>query len=153
MFPYYKWVWFRPHAGRGMSSITTWSERCAWSGSMGNPSGTRYPPQSTWSSVVPHMRHPINYQLSILLVPNCLRSGQRARCLPLEGVNPGDFEADNSDIGRDGPVAPHHQLEPQGAISSLPLSLLRPRVLLRTSQRVGFLSTTRRHGCRGSLGV
>ena len=27
---------------------------------------------------------------------------------PLEGVNPGDFEADGSNIGRDGRVAPHH---------------------------------------------
>jgi hypothetical protein len=72
---------------------------------------------------------------------------------PPEGVNPGDFEADNSDTGRDGPVALHHQLEPQGPISSLPLSLLQPRALLRTSQRVGFLSTTRRHGCGWSLGM
>jgi hypothetical protein len=35
---------FLPHAGRGMSTVTTWSERCASSGSMGNLSGTRYPP-------------------------------------------------------------------------------------------------------------
>ena len=60
----------------------------------------------------------------------------------LEGVNPGDFEADDLDTERDGHVALHHRLEPQGPISSLPLSLLCPRDLLRTGPRVGFLSTT-----------
>ena len=88
-----------PHAGRGMSTITTWSERYAASGSMGNPSGTQYHPQLTSSSAVPHMRRPINHRSSIPLVPNCLRHGQRARCLPLEGVNLGDFEADDSNKG------------------------------------------------------
>jgi hypothetical protein len=43
---------------------------------------------------------------------------------PPEAVNLGDFEADDSNIGRDGRVALHHQLEPRGPISSLPLSLL-----------------------------
>ena len=75
-----------------MPTVTTRSERCASSGSMGNSSGTRYPPQSTWSSAVPHVRRPINHRPSIPLVPNLLRSGQRARCLPPEGVNLGDFE-------------------------------------------------------------
>jgi hypothetical protein len=42
---------------------------------------------------------------------------------PLEGVNPSNFEADHSNIERDGHVASHHRLEPQGLISSLPLSL------------------------------
>jgi hypothetical protein len=43
-----------PHARRGMSTITTRLERCTSLGSMGNSSGTRYPPQSMWSLVVPH---------------------------------------------------------------------------------------------------
>ena len=34
--------------------------------------------------------------------------------LPLEEVNPEDFEVDDSNIGRDGHVAPHHQLETWG---------------------------------------
>jgi hypothetical protein len=42
---------------------------------------------------------------------------------PPEGVNPGDFEADHSNTERDGSVALHHRLEPQGLISSLPVSL------------------------------
>jgi hypothetical protein len=33
---------------------------------------------------------------------------QRPRCLTPEGVNLGDFKADNSNIGRDGHVAVHH---------------------------------------------
>ena len=40
--------------GKGLSTITTWSKRCASSWSTGNSSGTRYPPQSMWSSAVPH---------------------------------------------------------------------------------------------------
>jgi hypothetical protein len=68
----------------------------------------------------------------------------------LEGVNPSDFEADDSNTERDGCVALHHRLEPQGPISSLPLSLLWPRVL-RTGLREGFLNTTRGRGCGGSL--
>ena len=120
-----------PHVGRGMSIVTSWSERCASSGSMGNPSGTRYPPRSTCSSVVPHVRRLVNHRPSIPLVPNRLRSSQMARCLSPEGVNPGEFKADNSNTGKDGHVAPHHRLEPQGAISSLPLSLFWPRALLR----------------------
>jgi hypothetical protein len=74
-----------PHPGRGMSTVTTWSEGCTSSRSMGNSSGTLYPPQLTWSLAVPHVRHPINHQPSILLVRNHLRSGQRARCLPPRG--------------------------------------------------------------------
>jgi hypothetical protein len=74
-----------PHVGRGMSTVTMWSERCASSGSMGNLSGTRYPPQLTWSLAVPHVRHPVNRQPSIPSLPNHLRSGQRARFLPREG--------------------------------------------------------------------
>jgi len=31
---------FSPHTRRGMSTVTTWLERCASSGSMGNSSGT-----------------------------------------------------------------------------------------------------------------
>jgi hypothetical protein len=77
-----------PHVGRGMSTITMWSEQCASSGSMGNLSGTRYPPQSSWSLAMPHVRHPVNRQLSIPSLPNHLRSGQRARCLPLEEGQP-----------------------------------------------------------------
>ena len=138
-----------PHAGRGLSTVTMWSERCASMESMGNPSGTRYPSQSTWSSAVPHVRHPINRRPSIPLVPNRLHSGQRARCLPLEGVNPGDFEADDLGTRRDGHVVLHHQLEPWEPISSLPLSLLWPRALLRTCLIESFLSTTRCHGCGG----
>ena len=38
---------------------------------------------------MPHVRRPINHRPSISLVPNCLRSGQRERCLPLVGVNQG----------------------------------------------------------------
>ena len=30
---------------------------------------------------------------------------------PLEGINPGDFEANDSDTESDGHVAPHHRLE------------------------------------------
>jgi hypothetical protein len=39
---------------------------------------------------------------------------------PLEGVNPGDFKADDSNIERDGHVVPYHRLEPQGPISPCP---------------------------------
>jgi hypothetical protein len=46
---------------------------------------------------------------------------------PLEGVNPGDFETDDLNTGGDGHVAPYHRLEPRGAITSLPLSLLWPQ--------------------------
>ena len=35
---------FSPHAWRGLSTITMRSERCASLGSMGNLSGTQYPP-------------------------------------------------------------------------------------------------------------
>jgi hypothetical protein len=118
-----------PHTGRGMSTVTTWSERCTSLGSMGNPTGTQCPPRSMWSSAVPHVRCPINHRSSIPLVPNYLRSSLRARCLPPEGVNLRDFEANNSDIGRDGCVALHHRLEQQGAISSLPLSLLWTQII------------------------
>jgi hypothetical protein len=144
---------FSPHAGRGMSTVTTWSERCASSGSIGNSSGTQYPPRSTWRLVVPHVRHPINHRSSIPLVPNRLCSGQRARCLSPEGVNPGDFKANDSNIGRDGHVALHNLLEPWGPISSLPLSLLWPQALLRAGPRVSYLSTT--WGCNygGLLGA
>ena len=41
--------------------------------------------------------------------------------MPPMGVNPGDFEVDELNTGRDGHVAPHHRLEPWGPISSLPL--------------------------------
>jgi hypothetical protein len=44
---------FLPHTGRGSSTVTTRLERCASLGSMGNSCRTQYPPQSTWSSVVP----------------------------------------------------------------------------------------------------
>ena len=140
-----------PHVGRGMSTVTMLSKLCASSGSMGNLSGTRYPPQSMWSSAMSHVRRLVNHRASITSVPNRLRSGQRARCLPPEGVNPGDFKADDSNTKRDGRVAPHHRLEPQGPISSLPLSLLWPQALLRTSQRVGSLSLTWGHGRGGSF--
>ena len=66
---------FFPHVGRGLSTVTTWSEWCASLGSMGNLSGTQYPPQSTWSLAVPHVRCPINRRPSIPLVPKCLHSG------------------------------------------------------------------------------
>jgi hypothetical protein len=125
-----------------MFTVTMWSERCASLGSMGNSSRTQYPPQSAWSSVVPHVRCPVNHRLSILSVPNRLRSGQRARYLPPKGVNPGDFEAEDSNIGRDSRVAPHHRLEPLGPISFLPLSLSWPRALPRTGPGVDFLIMT-----------
>ena len=102
-----------------MSTVTTLSERCASSGSMCVSSETQYPLQSTWSSAVPHVRRPINHRPSIPLVPNHLRSDQRARCLPPKGVNSGDIEVDDSNTGRNGHVASHHQLEPWGPISSL----------------------------------
>jgi hypothetical protein len=70
---------------------------------------------------------------------------------PPEGVNLGDFEADDSNTGKDGHVASHHRLEIQGPIFSLPLSLLWPRALLRTSPRMGLLSMTRGCGCEGLL--
>jgi hypothetical protein len=70
---------------------------------------------------------------------------------PSEGVNPGDFEIDDLNMGRDGHVAPYHRLELRGAISSLPLSLLWPRALLRADPRVGFLSTTQGQGHGGLL--
>jgi hypothetical protein len=57
---------------------------------------------------MPHVRHPINHRPLIPLVPNCLRNGQRARCLSPERVSPRDIEVDDSNIGRDGRVAPHH---------------------------------------------
>jgi hypothetical protein len=64
-------------------------------------------------------RHPINCWPSSPSVPDRLRSGERARCLP-QTANLGDFEADDSNIERDGHVALHHQLEPQGPISPCP---------------------------------
>ena len=78
-------VWVLPHTGRGSSTITTWSEWCASVWSKGNSSGTQYPPQSTWSLAMPHVRCPINRRPSIPLVSNRLYSGQRARCLPQRG--------------------------------------------------------------------
>ena len=39
---------------------------------------------------------------------------------PLEGVNPSDFKADDSNTERDDRVALYHKLEPQGAISPYP---------------------------------
>ena len=68
-----------------------------------------------------------------------------------KGVNLRDFEVDDSDRERDGHVAPHHRLEPQRPISSLPLSLLWPPALLRTGLRMGFLITMRGRGHGGSL--
>jgi hypothetical protein len=65
---------------------------------------------------------------------------------PLEGVHLGDFEGDDSNIGRDGHVASHHRLEPWGAIFFLPLSLLWPQALLRTGLGVDFLITMLGHG-------
>ena len=49
---HWAWLWgplfwsilVLPHAGRSMSTVTTRSEQCASSGSMGNQSRTRYPP-------------------------------------------------------------------------------------------------------------
>ena len=35
---------FWPHAGRGLSTVTMRSERCTSLGSLGNSSGTQYPP-------------------------------------------------------------------------------------------------------------
>ena len=67
-------------------------------------------------------RRSTNHRLSNPLVLDRRHSGQRARCLPLEGINPGDFEEDNSNIERDDRVALHHRLGPQGPIYSLPLS-------------------------------
>jgi hypothetical protein len=95
---------FLPHAGRGMSTVSTWSEWCASSGSKGNSSGTRYPPQSTShkSSVV----NPVGLQPP--------PQGLEGKMPPLEGVNPRDFEADDSNTGRDGHMAPHHRLDPWG---------------------------------------
>ena len=60
----------------------------------------------------------------------------RGQDAPLEGVNLGDFEVDDSNIEKDGRMVPHHRLEPQEPISSLPLSLLWPRALLRTGLEV-----------------
>ena len=115
-----------PHAGRGMSTITTRSERCASSVLMGNLSRTRYSPQSTWSSTVP--RRETSHKSSAVnpVGPQPPLQRSEGKMPPPEGVNPGDFEADDSNTERDGCVAPHHRLEPQGPISSLPLSLLWP---------------------------
>ena len=71
--------------------------------------------------------------------------------LPPEGVNPGDFEVDDLNIESYSCVALHHRLEPRRPISSLPLSLLWPRALLRAGPREVFLSTTRGHVRGGSF--
>jgi hypothetical protein len=133
-----------------MSTVTMQSERCASLGSMVIQAGpdillNRH---GVWLCLIE--RCPINHRLSNPSVPNCLRSGQRARCPP-EGVNPYDFEADDSNTERDGCVSLHHLLELHGPILSLPLSLLWPRALLRTDPRVSFLSTTWGRGRGGSF--
>ena len=69
---------------------------------------------------------------------------------PLEGVNPNDFEADDSNIERDGRVALHHRLELQGPSHLAPIPLW-PRALLRANPRAGFLSMTWGRECGGSL--
>jgi hypothetical protein len=132
-----------------MSTVTTRSERCASLGSMGNLSGTRYPSQSAWSLAVPHRETSHKSHWS----PTASAAARGQDASPPEGVNPGDFKADDSNTGRDGCVALHHRLEPRGAIFSLPLSLWWPRALLRASLREVFLSTTWGHGCGGSLCV
>jgi hypothetical protein len=97
---------------RGMSTVTTWSERCASLGSMGNLSGTRYPPQSMWTLAVPHRE--TSYKLSVArpIGPRPPPQWLEGKMPPLEGVNPSDFEADHLNIERDGHVAPHNRLEP-----------------------------------------
>ena len=131
-----------PHAGRGMSTVTTWSKRCASSGSMGNSSGTQYPPQSTWSLAVPHMRRPINHQPSIPMVPNHLRSGQRARCLPPRGGQPRRLRSGR--LGRRERWSCGSALPIRAVRAHLlpPLSLLCPHALLRTGLIESFLSMT-----------
>ena len=138
------------HAGRCMSIVTTRSERCASSGSMGNSSGTRYPLQSKWSSAVPHRETSHKSSAVNPIGPQPPPQRLEGKMPHPEEVNLGDFEADDSNTERDGRVATHHQLEPQGPISSLPLSLLWPRALLRAGPREVFLSTTRGHVCVGS---
>jgi len=103
---------FSPHVGRGLSTVTTRLEWCASLGLMGNPSGTRYHPQSTWSSAGRHRE--TSHKTSVVnpIGPQSPPSRLEGKIPPPEGVNPGGFEANDSNIGRDGRVAPHHRLEP-----------------------------------------
>jgi hypothetical protein len=98
--PCYRQILVSPHVGRGMSTVTTWSERCTSSGSMGNSSGTRYPPQSTWSSVMPHRETSHKSSAVKPIGPQLPRQRPKGKMPPLEGVNPGNFEADDSNIER-----------------------------------------------------
>ena len=82
-----------------MSTVTMWLEHCASLGSMGNLSRTGYPPQSTWSLAVPYV-NPIG--------PRPPPQWPEGKMPLLEGVNVGDFEVDDSNIWRDGHVAPHN---------------------------------------------
>jgi hypothetical protein len=54
ILPYCKYAIIFAPRGESSSTVTTQSERCTSSRSMGNSSGTRYPPQSMWSSAMPH---------------------------------------------------------------------------------------------------
>ena len=76
-----------------------------------------------WSSAVPH-REMSHKSLAIKPIgPQLPPQWLEGKMPPLEGVNLSDLEANDSNIGGDGHEVPHHRLEPQGATSSLPLSL------------------------------
>jgi hypothetical protein len=109
-----------PPIGRGLSTVTTWSERCTSLRSKGNSSGTQYPPQMMWSSVVPHREtsHKSSAVNPIGLQPP--PQWLEGKMPPLKGVNLGDFEADDLNIGGDGREVSHHRIELQGPTSSCP---------------------------------
>ena len=76
---------------------------------VGNSSGTRYPPTIdvkfgyASSRDVPYI---IDHQTHRSPTTSVMTKGQDA--FPLEGFNLGDFEANDSNIGRDGQEVPHH---------------------------------------------
>jgi hypothetical protein len=75
---------------------------------MGNLSGTRFSPQSTWSLAVPY-RETSHRSLAIKPVgPQLPPQWPKGKIPPLEGVNPGDFEANDLNTGGDGHEIPHH---------------------------------------------
>jgi hypothetical protein len=103
-----------------MSTITTRPKRCASSGSMGNSSETQYPPQSTWSSAMPCRETSHKSSADKPVGPRPAPQRSEGKMPTLEGVNPGDFEVDDSNIERDSHVALHHRLEPHEPILPCP---------------------------------
>ena len=83
-----------PHVGRGLSTVTKWSERCTLLRSTGNSSGTQYPPQSTWSSAMPHRE--TSHKLSTVkpVVPQPPPKWPEGKMPPPRGGQPGQLQSE-----------------------------------------------------------